>query len=55
MATNNFEQGLCDLVGEEMYQAFFTDYLKNPDHTPDDDLPNEHAYQYELGGRTTWI
>ena len=48
MATNNFEQGLCDLLGEEMYRAFFTDYLKESDHTPDDDLPNEHVY--ELGG-----
>ena len=48
MATNNFEQGLCDLLGEDMYRAFFTDYLKESDHTPDDDLPDEHAY--ELGG-----
>ena len=48
MATNNFERGLCDLLGEEMYRAFFTDYLKESDHTPDDDLPDEHAY--ELGG-----
>ena len=48
MATNNFERGLCDLLSEEMYWAFFTDYLKESDHTPDDDLPDEHAY--ELGG-----
>ena len=41
MATNNFEKGLCDLLGEEMYRAFFIDY------TPDDDLPDKPAY--ELG------
>ena len=27
---------------------FFIDYLKESDHTPHDDLPDEHAY--ELGG-----
>lgn len=47
MVTNNFEQGLCDLLGEEMYQAFFTDYLKDSDHTPDDDLPDELEHAYE--------
>ena len=41
---------LCDLLGEETYRAFFADYLKNSDRTPDDDLPDEHAYEYELGG-----
>ena len=28
-----------------MYRGFFTDYLKESDHTPDDDLTDEHAYE----------
>ena len=48
MATNSFEQGLCDLLGEETYRAYFTNYLSESDHTPNDDLPDEHAY--DLGG-----
>ena len=38
MATNSFEQDLCDLLGEETYRAYFTNYLSESDHTPDDDL-----------------
>ena len=51
MATNSFEQGLCNLLGEETYRVYFNNYLNEPDHTPDGDQADEHAYEFnELDG-----
>lgn len=47
--TNSFEQGLCDLLGEETYQTYFTN---EPDHTPGCDQADEHVYELDKLGRT---